>query len=64
MNHISLKLQMTRKRLSVLLISSALFVVGCGTRKNKTAQIQKETVSQSFVEKERAACKEDYSIEA
>lgn len=63
MNHISLKLSMTRKLLSLLLVASAVCMVGCGKRKNKVAQIQKDTVSEQFVTQERSA-KEDYSIVA
>ena len=55
---------MTRKMLSLLLVTSALFTVGCGKKKNKVAQLQKETVAKQFVEKERAAHKEDYSVAA
>ncbi len=56
---------MTRTILSVLLVTSALFVVGCGKKKNKAAQVQKETVTQQFVKQERAAAsKEEYAIAA
>ena len=52
-----------KRMLSLLLLTSALFVVGCGKKKNKVAQMQKETVAQQFVKQERAA-KEDYLIAA
>ena len=52
-----------KRFLSLLLVTAAVCMVGCGKRKNKVAQIQKDTVSEQFVEQERSA-KEDYSIVA
>ena len=53
------------KLLSLLLVTSVLFGAGCGAKKkSKAAQLQKETVAKEFVEKERAASKEDYSVAA
>lgn len=52
-----------KKLFSLLLISSVLFGAGCGKKKCKAAQEQKDTAAQHFVQEERAA-KEDYTIVA
>jgi|GEM_PF-2095516 len=54
-----------KKFFAVLLMASTLFVAGCGRKTNtKAAHEQKETVKEQFIQEEKRASKEDYSIVA
>lgn len=52
-----------KKYFSLLVLSAAFFVAGCGKKKNKAAIEQTETVVTHFVQAEQAGAdtKEDYS---